>query len=99
MKLLISASLLASKLKELPLDAEEIFRATLENSGVSDFGTLTLITPSKSISINVCILKFQASLKQNDRRWDWVLKDLKKMEDKPIVLEIYEKCVNIIMQY
>ena len=90
MKLLVSSKYLAQKLAEL--DYETVLRLDLNEK------ELTFVTANKSISMNVEVLRFESTVNQENRRWDWVRNDVTAINEQPIILDISEKVVNIILQ-
>jgi hypothetical protein len=93
MKILMSSKLLASKLKEIDFEKESVERVTLDND------ELILITQTSSVKFHVHVLEFKASVKQDGRRWDWVKSLVSRVEEQPIVLQIFDNVVNVIFQY
>lgn len=97
MRLLVSSKNLAKKLSEIP-ESESVCRATLNPDGQQGSGILTLITQERSIDVSVHILKFEASVKQNNIRWDWISDIVSKVNEQPMILEIHEKVTNVVFQ-
>jgi 3'-phosphoadenosine 5'-phosphosulfate sulfotransferase (PAPS reductase)/FAD synthetase len=97
MRLLVSSKVIAKKLSEIP-EKEFIIRATLYSNGKDSAGTLTLIAQTTSVDLPVEILTFEASLKQEDVRWDWIFDIVSKVDEQPITLEVHEKVTNVIFQ-
>lgn len=59
-----------------------------------------VISTNKQIIKIICgCLNYHVTIKQENRRWDWVKKLVTRVEEQPIVLEIYEGCVSVIFQY
>jgi hypothetical protein len=102
MKILVSTKALGKLLSQIP-ENEFVQRVNLEGGKhAGDFhgnGVLTLITNTKTFELPVHILKFEASVKVQDRRWDWLNNLMNQVDEQPISLEIYEKVINIIFQY
>jgi len=93
MKILLSSKVLATKLKEIDFEKESVERVSLNN------GDLIIITQNSSVTINVHVLEFKASIKQGCSRWDWVKQLTNQVDEQPIVLQMFENVVNIIFQY
>ena len=93
MKILMSSKLLASKLKEIDFEKQSIERVTLDKD------ELILITETSSVKFHVHVLEFKASVKQDGKRWDWIKSLVSRVEDHPIVLQIFDNVVNVIFQY
>lgn len=99
MKLLVSSKQLAKKLSELP-EMEFVLSATLRrDEKYKDAGILLLLTQTKAIEICVHILKFEAALNQEGRRWDGIYRLVKKCQEQPITLELFPRVTNVIFQY
>lgn len=41
----------------------------------------------------------EKSIPQDYRRWDWVYNLVKKIDDQPIVIEVSQNLLNILIQY
>ena len=93
MKILVSSKLLARKLEEIDFENESIERVTLDND------ELILISQTSSVKFSVHVLDFKASVKQEGRRWDWIKSLVSRVEEQPIVLQIFDNVVNVIFQY
>ena len=93
MKILLSSKLLALKLKEIDFEKESVERVTLDKD------ELILITQTSSVKFQVNVLEFKASVKQDGRRWDWVKSLVSRVEEQPIVLQIFHNVVKVIFQY
>lgn len=93
MRVLLSSGLLAQKLNEIDLERENVQRANLED------GDLILICQTQAVRIPVHVLDFKASVKQENRRWDWVKLLVNSVGDQPVVLQVFENVVNVTFQY
>jgi hypothetical protein len=93
MKLLLSSKVLASKLNEIDFETDEVKRVSLNDN------ELMLITLKKSVVIPVHVVIFKASENQEGRGWDCVRSLVSRVEEQPIVLQIYDNVLNVIFQY
>lgn len=92
MKIISSSKALSRILEDIP-DNEFIERVNLEDD------ELILITQTKTLKIPVHIIQFEASVKQDNRRWDGVARLMSGAPEQPVVLEIHDKIINVIFQY
>jgi hypothetical protein len=103
MKVLVSSKYLYSKLRELDLENESVVRVMFLKilRDVRYENSLVLVTQKNNVTIDVEPLGIIApvTIDQTDRRWDWIKKTVVFIPDQPIVLEISEKEVNIILTY
>ena len=92
MKILVSTKAMAKLLDQIP-EGEFVERVNL------DEGQLILISQTKSVKTSVHIIKFEASLKQEDRRWDWVHHLMRQVNEQPVGMDIREGGISVIFQY
>lgn len=93
MKILLSSKLLAYKLKEIDFEKESVEMVILVND------ELILSTQKSSVKFQVHVLEFNAIVKQDGRRWNWIKSLVSSVEDQPVVLHIFDNVVNVIFQY
>ena len=83
---------MAKLLDQIP-EGEFVERANL------DEGELILIAQTKSVKMPVHIIKFEASLRQEVGRWDWVRHLMEQVNEQPVGMEITERSIYVIFQY
>lgn len=93
MKVIVSSKTLYKRLSEIDFDKESVYNVVLEDN------VLRINANTKSVEVYCETVTFKASVKQANRRWDWIKELCNKVEEQPIVLEIYENGVNVIFQY
>lgn len=93
MKVIVSSKNLYKRLSEIDFNKESIYNVVLEDN------VLRINANTKSVEIYCEIVTFKASIKQENRRWDWVKELCSKVEEQPITLHISENVVNVIFQY
>ena len=99
MKILVSSKALAKKLSEIDFDNDRVYNVVLNSIGNTTICELSVNTNTKTVKVMVEVIVFQAAVKQDSRRWDWVKDLLTKIDEQPIVLEIKESVINVILQY
>lgn len=93
MKILISSKVLSDNLDKINFEDEYVIQVRGEGS------KFIINTNSQTIEICCEILRFSPRVKQNNRRWDWVANLVDKVDEQPIVLDIYENVINVVFQY
>jgi hypothetical protein len=94
MKVILSSKQLAQELSKIDFDTDRV----VEVEGES--GELCIDTQlGKTIRIICEVFNPEIIISQESRRWDWVYKLAKKVDEQPIVLDISENSVNIIFSY
>lgn len=94
MKFLVSSSNLANKLRLLS-ETEFVKELVLETRH-----KMSIVTNEKTISVEVEAIRNETvSVKQDNRRWDWVKQLMCQVSDQPIVIDAHENVTNIIFQY
>ena len=93
MKILLSSTTLANKLKEFDFKSDSIWAVRCED------GKMYLDSNVKTVVISCEILEFKARIKQDNRRWDFIKDLVTNVNEQPIVLNITEDLVNVIFSY
>lgn len=100
MKLLVSSKALAKELSEINFSEETIMMAELMIGERSASRRLTLYGTKKGVAqLPVESKDMSQCLNQSKVRWDWVYDAVSKIPEQPIVLDIYESGINVILQY
>jgi hypothetical protein len=94
MKVLLSSKRLAQELSSINFQSEFVRRVSVERD------ELTIITGESILKFDVHVLDYKNPVVlQKDKRWDWVWLLVNRVDDQPVILDIYENVVNVTFQY
>jgi hypothetical protein len=93
MRIVISSKYLASQLKVVNLETAFVAKIT-DNKLILFFETGTI-----DININSCSNSMGGDFMQQNKRWDWLYDIVSKIEDIPIVLDINQNKLNLIIEF
>lgn len=94
-KIVVSSKDLAYHLSHIDFNGGEY----VEFADLAD-GVLTITTSQRAIRLRVASSQIQPVLfKQGDARWDWARDMLNGIDEQPIVLELRDNCIRIIVTY
>jgi len=101
MRLILSSKTLSKALSEFDFNNESINMAELSLGENHKLKNLRLYGNVKGVVELRDIETFEESqcLNQTDVRWDFIFDTLSKIQEQPIVLEIWQNRVNINLQY
>lgn len=93
MEIVVSSKILASKLKEIDFNNEQIEIIYLFKD------EFILHTEERRLTIPCQVIEFESKLYQYGRRWDAVKSLVSNVEEQPITLRIFENVVKVVFDY
>jgi hypothetical protein len=94
-RILISTKLLAQELNRIDFNKGVFVTKILMN----DDHIFIETSEKKRISINVEIIRYAGEIIQHNARWDWVKRQMNKVDEQPVSLSLRKNRVTIIYDY
>lgn len=92
MKAIMSSRELSLKLDKIDFDEDRVIKVS------SNEGQLNILTSKSNITI-LCEVSENKSIDQENNRWDWLKRLVYQIEEQPIVLDLDNNKLNIIISY
>jgi hypothetical protein len=93
MKIVISSKELASKLNEIDFEEEYVIRVN------SEMNRIIIKTKDNNYNIDCVVSESNTCVNQFNNNWNWLKKLVNDIDEQPIVLELFDHILNIIISY